>query len=240
MKFTTSWDDGHPSDMRLAELLEHHGAKGTFYIAQKHDRDRPSLSESELKTLSQRMEIGAHTLTHPELTAIAPEAAKREIEGSKAWLESTTGKVCDMFCYPRGKYDDDIKSMVKSAGFSGARTTENFRFSHDDPFALPSTVHVYHFPLRPVANRRCFDPAIRAWSSLDELGIGLTARRSWLAMAIAVFDEALKRDAPWFHLRGHSWELDSTHMWQDLDRFLAYVEKHDVEHVPNSRLLIKS
>jgi hypothetical protein len=29
---TTSWDDGHPSDLRVAELLIKHGLRGTFYV----------------------------------------------------------------------------------------------------------------------------------------------------------------------------------------------------------------
>jgi len=37
---TTSWDDGHVLDMRLASLLTHYGFKGTFYIS-PHDREIP-------------------------------------------------------------------------------------------------------------------------------------------------------------------------------------------------------
>ncbi len=29
---TTSWDDGHPLDFRVAELLSKYGLRGTFYI----------------------------------------------------------------------------------------------------------------------------------------------------------------------------------------------------------------
>ena len=32
MLFTTSWDDGHPSDLHVADLLERYGMKGTFYL----------------------------------------------------------------------------------------------------------------------------------------------------------------------------------------------------------------
>lgn len=29
---TTSWDDGHPSDLKLAELLKRYDVPATFYI----------------------------------------------------------------------------------------------------------------------------------------------------------------------------------------------------------------
>ena len=29
---TTSWDDGHPLDLRVAELLAKYGLQGTFYV----------------------------------------------------------------------------------------------------------------------------------------------------------------------------------------------------------------
>ncbi len=30
---TTSWDDGHRCDVRLARMLKEHGLKATFYVA---------------------------------------------------------------------------------------------------------------------------------------------------------------------------------------------------------------
>ena len=38
-----------------------------------------------------RHEIGAHTLTHPDLTRLSRAAKKDEIEGGKKWLEDVIG-----------------------------------------------------------------------------------------------------------------------------------------------------
>lgn len=32
---TTSWDDGHPLDLKIAELLDKYGINGTFYSIKK-------------------------------------------------------------------------------------------------------------------------------------------------------------------------------------------------------------
>ena len=77
---TTSWDDGHPLDLRIAELLNEFGLTGTFYIARDYLPER--LSDAQVAALSKRHEIGAHTLTHPMLDRIPAAAAYQEISGS--------------------------------------------------------------------------------------------------------------------------------------------------------------
>ena len=37
---TTSWDDGHRTDLRLADRLAAHALKGTFYVALNHPGDK--------------------------------------------------------------------------------------------------------------------------------------------------------------------------------------------------------
>lgn len=228
MIFTTSWDDGHPLDLRVADMLRAHGMTGTFYIAGSHPRVPTAMAKQELRLLGEGMEIGAHTLTHPLLTQIPIADAAREIKGSKEWLEDVLQKPCDMFCYPRGEWNGAVKDAVRDAGFKGARTTEVFAFaSNTDPFLQGSTIHLYHFPFRPVANRRFADPLRRAWPHLNELDISMIDRRSWGAMAKAVFRTAHAGGRPWFHLRGHSWEVENLGMWKELDGFLAFVASRE-------------
>ena len=48
---TTSWDDGHPLDIRLAEMLARYGVLGTFYIPMHYGR-RPVVTEDEIQSAS--------------------------------------------------------------------------------------------------------------------------------------------------------------------------------------------
>ncbi len=238
MIFTTSWDDGHPLDLRVAALLRKYGMTGTFYIAKRHPRVPVAMTDAELKELSEGMEIGAHTLTHPILTDVSPQQAEEEIRGSKTWLEDILGQPVGMFCYPRGEWNETVRRLVEQSGFTGARTTEVYAFDGNDPYLLGSTLHLYHFPFRPIANRRFMDPVRRAWPHLKELGIGLGAYRSWGAMARAVFRGAYERNEPWFHLRGHSWELENLGLWNELEEFLAFVASFEnMTHSPNGALV---
>src|SRR5690349_264179 len=59
---TTSWDDGHRSDLRLARMLSEYGLKATFYISPQNHEFAGSdlLTPQEIRDLSCDFEIGAH------------------------------------------------------------------------------------------------------------------------------------------------------------------------------------
>lgn len=235
--FTTSWDDGHPLDLRTAELLERYGASGTFYAC-KAGQAGKTLSESQLRDLAARHEVGAHTLTHPRLPQIGRGEQMKEIRGSKEWVEGVIGKTCAMFAYPYGAVDAGARDVVEEAGFRGARTTIDFAWSLKDPFLLPTSVQLHTFPLRPVLDRRIIQPIREKWPRLRACGIPLSACRSWLSMAKAAFRYALATHQPYFHLWGHSWSTDQYGLWGDFEKFLAFVSAHPgVRHGTNADLL---
>lgn len=237
MKFTTSWDDGCAPDLKVAAVLADAGCTGTFYVCPHPNRSETLLSTREIATLAVHHEIGAHTLTHPRLPTLAPDDARREIEESKQWVEARTGKPCTMFCYPYGDYTETIRALVRGAGFRGARTTRDYVFAADDPYALGTSLHLYPYPLRPVCNRRAFAPVVAAWPHLARCGVKWTARFHWQAMARAVFLCAYQNREPWFHLWGHSWELEQYRLWDELVAFLTFVRTFpNVHPVPNSSL----
>jgi N-acetylglucosaminyl-diphospho-decaprenol L-rhamnosyltransferase len=61
--------------------------------------------------------FGAHSRTHPRLTAIAPDLACEEIEGSKTDLERVLGRTIDMFSFPYGDFDERTLRYCKEAGY---------------------------------------------------------------------------------------------------------------------------
>src|SRR5262249_26496051 len=57
---TTSWDDGHPLDLRVADLLARHGLRGTFYVPRT--AENPTMTARQVRELSGTFEVGGHTL----------------------------------------------------------------------------------------------------------------------------------------------------------------------------------
>jgi len=228
MQFLTSWDDGYALDLRIAEMLERSNLTGTFYVCPRPQHGATLLNEQEIRALAKRHVIGAHALTHPHLTQIEPEKANEEITGSKSWIENITGKPCQMFCYPYGDVNEAVRDVVMKAGFTGARTTEDFRFTADDPFLQPVTLQVSPFPWR-----RRFHPAWKildplgplrhTWTRTRGIGLPLSAFTSWPTLATTLFDRAQRDGQPFFHLYGHSREIERYGMWKELHAFLREV-----------------
>ena len=90
------------------------------------------------------VEFGAHSMNHKNLTELSEEAVFEEIYVSKQVLEKELQTKVISFAYPYGKYNDDVKALVKRSQIpysvvidSGGMTIE------DDPLAI---FRAYIFP----------------------------------------------------------------------------------------------
>ncbi len=235
---TTSWDDGHELDMRVADILDAYGLRGTFYIA-KDSCGSGSISNAHIKSLAKRHEIGGHTLTHPDLTKLPEEEALLEITAGKKWLESLIGEKISTFCYPYGLYNADIERLVKKAKFSSARTTETFAIHKPkDPHQTGTSIHAYPFPFRKKNKNQylwmhLLEPALKNRGGIQKLSLPFSAFFGFPALAKAVFD-ATRREGDIYHLWGHSWELEKYDLWKEFERVCSYVSKRaDCEYLTN-------
>jgi peptidoglycan/xylan/chitin deacetylase (PgdA/CDA1 family) len=101
------------------------------------------LSIQEVSALSRcpLIELGSHTITHPRLSAIANEAQRQEIEGSKIALEEMIGHPVKSFAYPYGGSEDyttETRTAVQKAGFTCACSTiSDVVREGNDLFQLP-------------------------------------------------------------------------------------------------------
>jgi len=84
--------------------------------------------------------FGAHTLTHPVLTKIPLEDARKEIVESKRVLEEKIQKPVKYFAYPYGTetdFSEDIKNIVRESGYACALTfMGGYNDQNSDIFAL--------------------------------------------------------------------------------------------------------
>jgi peptidoglycan/xylan/chitin deacetylase (PgdA/CDA1 family) len=225
---TTSWDDGHELDLKLAAELADHGMSGTFYIAPQC-REIPEakrLTPTALRELSEQCEIGAHTLTHPHLSAIPDDVARREIIKGRDAVEEVIGRSVTSFCYPYGDFSDQHPEMVRSAGFTSARTVERFCTGlPEDLFRMGTTTHGYqHLVDGPQILRRTRSPrrAVGMW-------------RNWELLGRQLFEE-VRATGGVFHLWGHSWEIDANDDWSRLRTMLKELSNPDVVFVTNGEL----
>lgn len=226
---TTSWDDGHVLDIKLAELLRKYNIKGTFYISPENREisQNERLTKEQIVELSKDFEIGAHTMTHPRLSKIDNETARKEIITSKQTLENWLGVEVKSFCYPGGDYKPVHEKIVSDAGFSIARTVKCFSIdAGNNPFEMPTTVHVYHRWLDII-------------KIIKEVGLlnFISYYLNWDNLAIAMFDKVFKNGGV-FHLWGHSWEIEKNKDWVRLERVLKYISNRaKVTYEVNGKLI---
>ncbi|MDB5649553.1 MAG: polysaccharide deacetylase [Hyphomicrobiales bacterium] len=107
-----------PAERDAAIFALYTSAERTYEVA----TSRRPMTRQELLALAAdpNIEIGAHTMRHPNLTVLAPEAQRLEIAGSKHALERMTGRDVRGFAYPNGSYDIVSLRELKIAGFTYA------------------------------------------------------------------------------------------------------------------------
>jgi glycosyltransferase involved in cell wall biosynthesis/peptidoglycan/xylan/chitin deacetylase (PgdA/CDA1 family) len=229
---TTSWDDGHKLDLKLASLLRRYKIGATFYVSpQTREFPHPErLAAEDIRQLAEDFEIGAHTMTHPHLDRLDAVTARREIVDSKETLELILGRSLRSFCYPYGAYSEETKRLVDEAGFSRARGVRRFTTRSVDRLALGTSADT-------------FDHRRDGMSSVLEL----CGRRPWRALRLhrwdnlakEVFAQARERGGV-FHLWGHSREIEAHHDWERLEVFLAWLRRQDIVSVCNADVPIES
>jgi peptidoglycan/xylan/chitin deacetylase (PgdA/CDA1 family) len=209
---TISVDDGHPTDLRTAELLTRFGLQATFYIPARNC-ERPVMLRSEIAELGKKFEIGSHTLNHRRVHCLSDAEARQEIADGKKWLEDVLSAEVFSFCYPGGKYTERTRRIVADVGFLGARTCRiNVHAAPSDPFRWGVSTQAYSR-----SALRC----LRGDSLSATMNYFLVSRlaQDWETHFIRALDwvEAKGGIA---HLYIHSWETDSLGQWDKLERVL--------------------
>jgi len=225
--FTCSIDDGHPSDLRAADLLARHGLNGTFYVPLHNCEGASVLDRAAIRELDQRFEVGSHTLGHCFLKHLSAQEARYQVIEGKTRLEDILGRRVQGFCYPGGKYLPEHAELVAHAGFRYARTTLNLCFDGGSkPFEMPTTFQFYPHG-RDVYLRNFLSGG--GWGRRREaLAIALR-HADWLDRLYALFDHCVARQGV-FHLWGHSQDIDRLDAWDEFGRFLAYVAQRIPSH----------
>ncbi|HET7127688.1 MAG TPA: polysaccharide deacetylase family protein [Gaiellaceae bacterium] len=83
------------------------------------------MNHEELRELvAGGVEIGAHTITHPDLSRLAYDACLHEMDGSRRELENLLAVSVKTFAYPFCRYGPAARLAVERAGFEAAVTCQ--------------------------------------------------------------------------------------------------------------------
>jgi hypothetical protein len=175
-----SFDDNYRSWVQTLPIFERHHVQATFYVNTWPFRDRVSeedvrrylgkimaeqettLSTAELREIAAAGHtIGAHTHTHPVLTALPQQNARDEIRICREELGSLLGCAPEHFAYPFGMrrhFSGSLRGYCGSIGFTTiANAIPGMQFAPSRPDSLHRSVWFLEQPLAFNLENVCID-----------------------------------------------------------------------------------
>jgi peptidoglycan/xylan/chitin deacetylase (PgdA/CDA1 family) len=130
-----TFDDGMRNNHEIAlPILTEHGIRATVYVTIGFignsspwigpGGDGAMMTEPQLRDLvAAGWELGAHTMTHADLSTLDYDACREEIEPSRVALEDIGGAPVETFAYPFGRYGPEAIAATRDSGLIAAVTT---------------------------------------------------------------------------------------------------------------------
>lgn len=208
--FTASFDDGSVDDIRLVEMFNKYGIKGTFNIssarfAENAEEFPRKLTKEEALSIfiPHGHEVAVHGLRHISPYQSAPPVMIRELLEDRIGLEKMYDRLVQGLAFPDdGRTSPEIQSRLKDLGFHYCRC-----LSTDPSFELP----VNWLELRPTTK---FNHP-EAISLLDKF------------LEMPILDKYIsQRASKWYYVWGHSHELRGQDNWYLIDEMGKRVQNH--------------
>jgi peptidoglycan/xylan/chitin deacetylase (PgdA/CDA1 family) len=99
--------------------------------------DLPLLSWKNLEGLPGMVSLGAHTMTHPDLSRLPPEKYKWELSECQTQIEQRLGRAARWLAYPYGASSPEVRSAAREHFDLAVGTSMDFLRDRDDPLDLP-------------------------------------------------------------------------------------------------------
>jgi peptidoglycan/xylan/chitin deacetylase (PgdA/CDA1 family) len=122
-----TFDDGYLDNyVNAYPYLKKYRLSATIFVATAYIQKEMLLGNVYLPMLSWKeidemikgdIGIGAHTASHPDLSRIDVQSAKKEILESKVEIEKKIRRKVNYFAYPFGIYDNNVVNLIRNLGF---------------------------------------------------------------------------------------------------------------------------
>jgi peptidoglycan/xylan/chitin deacetylase (PgdA/CDA1 family) len=224
--FTTSWDDGHPLDVRIADTLEEFGFVGTFY-ASTGPEGRRLISDNALARIGRNHELGVHGRTHTIFPDLPRQALAEEIHWSVQEL-SRFGKVGHVVAPPRGKIDGATRRFISGLGFA-VRSGAIIGTAAVRGNSLEPTFQLYPHVRKTIIRNCLYRRRIPTVTLLLEL-----ARESELRDRSRRMLLAAARRQRYVHMWGHAADVERLDLWKALRGLLGMAADLGLAGVSNS------
>ena len=136
---TMSYDDGRSEDLRLLNIFNLHGIRGTFHLNSGRFEKPSYIDATDVRDKYHGHEVSVHTLTHPFFDRISNEELIHEVMADRENLEALCGYPVRGMSYPYGCYTEHSIGLLEMMGMKYSRTTKS---THG--LALPARFMEWH------------------------------------------------------------------------------------------------
>jgi peptidoglycan/xylan/chitin deacetylase (PgdA/CDA1 family) len=99
--------------------MQKYGFTGVLYIVGNYVGVADYLNADQIKEMAAAgWEVGSHSMTHSDLTALEPQRQRMEVVDSKDFLEKTLGVPIKSIAYPFGLSNSGVIDYAHFAGYS--------------------------------------------------------------------------------------------------------------------------
>lgn len=132
--FVVTFDDGYRDVLDMRTFLLDKGICPTIFVLADSEHadteelgtNREFLTAAEIRVLSESgWEVGCHSATHGDFWVMTPERIREEVVGAKEKLEHNLGLPVRYFAYPRGRYTEEAKHVIRDAGYDLALSMDD-------------------------------------------------------------------------------------------------------------------
>jgi hypothetical protein len=237
------WDDCNANSLIMREHMAKFGIKGTFYLTGTDPKGQ--FGEQFARELQRDgCSIGGHSMTHPDLTTLSPNAIWHEIVANRVEREAQTDTLINSFAFPYGQFrsaknpqaQQDITEALDRAGYFHCVYQE---FLKDNPFLKPEE---WSTGWQVVPGDKVVEPD-QFQASLDRV---LRAKEANQVLSHCIFlgvhawqqgDEWAKFDAVLATLNNRSWWMCNQTEWAAYARQVRETELHVSEAGPKDRIV---
>lgn len=120
-----TFDDGYASFYSNAfPLLQQHGFPGTLFVITGSVGKPYFVTWDQVREMAAAgIEMGGHTVNHPDLTKLDAKRQAFELSESRRVLAEQSGRPVRFCAYPSGRYNERTLALAREAGYAGAVTT---------------------------------------------------------------------------------------------------------------------
>ena len=221
---TFSFDDGVTQDIRLIEMFNKYGLKGTFNLNSgflgldgtldrngrtvRHDK----IAVDKIKEVYAGHEVAVHTLTHPNLTGLDEKEIIRQVEEDRLRLSEICGYEVVGMAYPCGgvNNDDRVAEIIKN------NTGVHYARGLDSTYGFEPQENLLRFKPTVYYIEDCLDRVVDEFLALDASEPSL------------------------LYIWGHSYEMDAEYIsWEKFEEVCKRLShRDDIFYGTNKEVLL--